>query len=109
MTKQTRRLVEARVLPFIEEKCRGYAEKFGWDYKYTRKAVAWMKRAASRKVRKAEEEGVELDHPSAFARKAALHSLKLNREGKLIIPIWKKTTIYGNNVTIEYADKKEAL
>lgn len=97
------------MLPFIEEKCRGYAAKFEWDYKYTRKAVAWMKREASRAIRKAEEEGVELTHPSGYARKAALHSLKLNRQGKLIIPIWKKTTIYGNNITIEYADKKGEL
>lgn len=109
MNKLVREKVEAVVGPYIEKKSRIYAKKFGWDEAYRRKAVRWMQRGAAEAVRETEAKGEKIVHPVAFAKYAALQSLKLGKAGQLVIPYWKQELRTGSGVIVTFAETKEEL
>lgn len=109
MKRETREKVEAVVGPYIEKKCRGYAVKYGWDEKYTLKAIRWCQRGAARAVRRAEVLGEKIVRPVSFCKYEAMMSLKRDRSGRLIIPYWKKEVRTGSSVITTYAETEEGL
>lgn len=109
MEKSMRKKVEAVVGPYIQEKCRGYAVKFGWSEEYERKAVRWCEVSCSRAVREKEAKGEKIRNPIAFCKYVATQSLKKDKSGKLIIPYWKKEIRTGSGVYATYAETKEEL
>lgn len=109
MKMTMKKKVEALVGPYIEKKSRIYAKKFGWDEAYRRKAVRWMQHGAAEAVREAEAKGEKIAHPVAFAKYAALQSLKPGKAGQLVIMYWKQELRTGSGVYVTYADSQEAL
>lgn len=109
MTKEVINKVEAKVGPYIEKKCRGYAAKYGWSEEYTLLAIRCCKRGAARAVRNAEVVGEKIVRPVNFCKYEAMMALKRDKTGRLIIPIWKKEMRTGSGIVVSYADSQEML